>query len=78
MCHFRSIKPVDAVLRPKGMGLGADRKQAQSLNDSKKGGTSKKTEDDDEELSLKKGAYCLIEHGVHKDLYGMVCQDLTQ
>ena len=69
---FRSIVPVEAVLRPKGMGLGADRKQAQDLNDSKKGSNSKKSEEDDGGLSLKKGSCCLIEHGTHKDLYGMV------
>lgn len=66
------MTPVEAVLRPKGMGLGADRKQAQNLNDSKKGGSKKKSEEDDEELTLKKGACCLIEHGTHTDLYGMV------
>ena len=71
LLFFRSIVPVEAVLRPKGMGLGADRKQAQNLNDSKKGGNSKKS-DDDGELTLKKGSCCLVEHGPHKDLYGKV------
>ena len=63
---------MEAVLRPKGMGLGADRKQAQNLNDSKKGGNSKKNDEEDGELRLKKGSCCLMEHGTHKDLYGKV------
>ena len=67
---YRAVKPVDAVLRPKGMGLGADRGQAQDLNKQKQGGQAK--QEDSLELRLKKGAHCLIESGVNKDLYGVV------
>jgi len=62
---------VEAVLRPKGMGLGADRKQAQDLNNAKQSGAGKK-QDESAELRLKKGAFCLMENGTHKDLYGVV------
>ncbi|WAR26957.1 GPKOW-like protein [Mya arenaria] len=65
----KAIKPVEAVLRPKGMGLGADRGQAQDLNKSKQGSVGK--QEDSLELRLKKGAHCLIENGVNKDLYGV-------
>ena len=54
------------------MGLGADRKQAQNLNSAKQGGNSKKNEETGE-LTMKKGSYCLIENGPHKDLYAVVC-----
>lgn len=60
---------MEAVLRPKGMGLGADRRQAQELNASKQGGNSNQ---ESGELRMKKGAYCLIENGPHKDLYATV------
>ncbi|XP_052780310.1 G-patch domain and KOW motifs-containing protein-like [Mya arenaria] len=66
----KAIKPVEAVLRPKGMGLGADRGQAQDLNKSKQGSVGK--QEDSLELRLKKGAHCLIENGVNKDLYGVI------
>ncbi|XP_060606505.1 G-patch domain and KOW motifs-containing protein-like [Ruditapes philippinarum] len=53
------------------MGLGADRKQAQTLNSTKQGGNSKKNEDSGE-LTMKKGAHCLIQNGPHKDLYAVI------
>lgn len=66
----RAVKPVEAVLRPKGMGLGADTKQTQDLNATKQNSTKK--QDESAELRLKKGAFCLMENGTHKDLYGTV------
>ncbi|XP_052284574.1 G-patch domain and KOW motifs-containing protein-like [Dreissena polymorpha] len=68
----KAVKPVEAVLRPKGMGLGADRGQAQDLNKSKQGSDSKNNGEDSAELRLKKGAYCLVESGPNKDLYGVI------
>ncbi|KAK3608339.1 hypothetical protein CHS0354_030794 [Potamilus streckersoni] len=65
----RSVVPVDAVLRPKGMGLGADRSQANTLNASKVGGGKSEVE---EQLVLKKGTHCFIQKGSNKDLYGMI------
>lgn len=67
----KAVAPVEAVLRPKGMGLGADRKQAQSLNDAKQGGSQNK-EGTQENLVMAKGAFCLIEKGPYKDLYAVV------
>jgi hypothetical protein len=62
----RSVAPVVAVLRPKGLGLGADRSKAAQLNN------SKKVDEKEELLTLKKGAYCVLLKGTNKDLYGMV------
>lgn len=60
---------MNAVLRPKGLGLGADRSQAAQLNDSKKGSGKN---DNEEALVLKKGAYCVLLKGANKDMYGIV------
>ncbi|RUS79391.1 hypothetical protein EGW08_012851 [Elysia chlorotica] len=63
----KSIAPIEALLRPKGLGLGADRNNA---------GPDKKTDTNDEEnkeeLDLKKNAYCVVTDGVNKGLYGTV------
>ncbi|XP_074645657.1 G-patch domain and KOW motifs-containing protein-like [Tubulanus polymorphus] len=65
------IAPVNAVLRPKGLGLGAS---AAVLNESRKKNNkhNNKSSKEDEELKLCKGAYCLIGSGKHTDLYGQV------
>ena len=63
------VAPVEAHLRPKGLGLGADRSQAahkDKKNDQKDAGR------EEEVLELKKGSYCVILNGKHKDLYGVV------
>ncbi|KAL3853503.1 hypothetical protein ACJMK2_017039 [Sinanodonta woodiana] len=65
----KSVVPVDAVLRPKGMGLGADRSQANTLNASKVGGGKSEVE---EQIVLKKGTHCFIQKGPNKDLYGVI------
>lgn len=56
-------KPIEAVMRPKGLGLGADRKMGKPppMVAKKEG-----------ELVLKTGAYVRIEQGPNKDLYGQV------
>lgn len=68
-----AVAPVEATLRPKGMGLGADRKQNQELNATKQDKGSKKDEEDTQ-LIMEKGAYCLVENGPHRDLYAAVCR----
>ncbi|XP_076096307.1 G-patch domain and KOW motifs-containing protein-like [Mytilus galloprovincialis] len=65
----KAVAPVNAVLRPKGLGLGADRSQAAQLNDSKKGSGKN---DNEEALVLKKGAYCVLLKGANKDMYGII------
>ena len=65
----RNVKPIDAVPRPKGLGLGADRSaalQAKGVKESAKG------DKNEEDLTLKKGAFCMVTSGKHKDLYAEV------
>ena len=62
------IAPIQAVARPKGLGLGADRSTLLQKNGEAKAGIT----NDEENLVLEKGAYCLIMKGRHKDLYGVV------
>ncbi|KAL4226343.1 hypothetical protein ACF0H5_014326 [Mactra antiquata] len=66
-----AVAPVEAALRPKGMGLGADRKPSQDINDVKQTKGSI-TGEDSVQLVMKKGAYCLIENGPHRDLYAVI------
>lgn len=56
-------KPIEAVLRPRGLGLGAESKL------SKPPPMVAKEEGD---LVLRRGAYVRIEQGQYKDLYGQV------
>ena len=67
------MKPVEAVLRPKGLGLGADK----SATLQKQGSQNPKAEGK-EELPLKRGAYCVVHSGRHKHLYGVVSHLMTQ
>ncbi|KAK2187174.1 hypothetical protein NP493_173g04014 [Ridgeia piscesae] len=64
------IAPIQAVARPKGLGLGADRSALLQKNGETKGNMT--NNDDDDNLVLEKGAYCLIMKGKHKDHYGVV------
>ena len=66
---FRSVAPIQAVMRPKGMGLGADRSKSLQGKDSS---NSSKDSKKDEDLEWKKGAYCIIESGKNEGLYGQV------
>lgn len=73
---IRDIKPKESHLRPKGLGLGADRSAAQDLVASgprrppKPGQEPSKGKD--EPLGLVTGGAVLIEAGPHKELYGKV------
>lgn len=69
MLFLRLVAPLDAILRPKGLGLGARHGNNQPDNGSKKPSSDKH---DEEELEVKKGSYCLITSGPQRDLYGVV------
>ncbi|XP_041358208.1 G-patch domain and KOW motifs-containing protein-like [Gigantopelta aegis] len=60
------IDPVNAVLRPKGLGLGADKRQ-HAKNEIK--GCD---ENNEESLTYKKGAFCVLTKGPQKDFYGII------
>ena len=65
--------PVEAAIRPKGLGLGADR--SVKMKDQKKKPLKpgdKRPEEDQESLTLKTAAHVVVESGKHKDLYGVV------
>lgn len=66
----KSIAPIEAVLRPKGLGLGADRSQATKLNESKQIPANSKEKDD--HLLMKKDTCCVVLKGIHADLYGVI------
>ncbi|XP_067678697.1 G-patch domain and KOW motifs-containing protein-like [Haliotis asinina] len=63
------VPPPEAILRPKGLGLGADRSTKLQM---KNGAVSEKAHDKEDELELKKGAFCLITKGTSRDLYGVI------
>lgn len=72
---IRDVKPIEHQLRPKGMGLGADRSAIKDLEPGRpkrppKPGDEKGNEE--EALVLGPGGYVLVLAGAHKDLYGKV------
>lgn len=72
-CH-RDVKPLEHQLRPKGLGLGADRSAIKDLEPSRRQRPPKPGEEreKEEELVMGPGACVLVESGAHKDLYGKV------
>ncbi|XP_061470264.1 G-patch domain and KOW motifs-containing protein [Rhineura floridana] len=72
----QDVKPLENRLRPKGLGLGADRSVAQDLQPSgprrppKPGEEPSKSKD--EPLGLVTGGAVFIEVGPHKELYGKI------
>ena len=66
---LRAFAPVVATLRPKGLGLGADLSEAKQTNWK---GEEKSKDKDEEVLTFKKGAFCVVTKGANKDLYGEV------
>ena len=68
---IRIIKPIVPVLRPKGLGLGADKSAA--LQSSRNAASQGANEQHDEKLSLKPGAYCRVTSGKRDGQYGTVC-----
>ncbi|XP_071118672.1 G-patch domain and KOW motifs-containing protein-like [Haliotis cracherodii] len=63
------VPPPEAILRPKGLGLGADKSKTLQK---KNGAVSEKGHAKDDELELKKGAFCLITKGTSRDMYGVI------
>ena len=64
------FKPIEAVARPKGLGLGADRSKL--LQTKHKNGVSQDEHVD--ELTLAKGSFAVVTRGKNADLYGEVSQ----
>lgn len=70
------------TLRPKGQGLGADRRPGDALDAKRKrrrkpGEPAVKVEEE-EPKGFAKGAYLLVCSGPHKNLYGMVQNNFVQ
>ncbi|CAG5123166.1 unnamed protein product [Candidula unifasciata] len=61
--------PVEAHIRPKGLGLGADRNNS---GPDKTNLAHNGVDDKGEELELKKSAHCVLTAGSNKDLYGTI------
>ncbi|XP_006625509.1 G-patch domain and KOW motifs-containing protein isoform X2 [Lepisosteus oculatus] len=70
----QDVKPIEHQLRPKGLGLGADRSAISDLDPSRPTRPPKPGEEraDEEPRELVTGACVLVETGPHKDLYGKV------
>nr|DBA21644.1 TPA: hypothetical protein GDO54_018253 [Pyxicephalus adspersus] len=68
----QDIKPLEQKLRPKGLGLGADRSALQELEPQKPRKPLKPGQEAEESKGLGTGSAVLIQNGSHKDLYGKV------
>ncbi|KAM6929845.1 G-patch domain and KOW motifs-containing protein [Lycodopsis pacificus] len=68
------VTPIEHQLRPRGLGLGADRSAIKDLEPSRhkrppKPGDEREKE---EELVMGPGGFVLVESGAHKELYGKI------
>lgn len=72
------MKPIEHELRPKGLGLGADRSAIKDLEPSRRKRPPKPGEErvEEEELVMGAGGCVLVESGAHKELYGKVLKRL--
>ncbi|XP_070695664.1 G-patch domain and KOW motifs-containing protein [Pempheris klunzingeri] len=70
----QNVKPIEHQLRPKGLGLGADRSAIKDLEPSRHQRPPKPGEErvKEEELVMGPGGCVLVESGAHKDLYGKI------
>ncbi|XP_074538255.1 G-patch domain and KOW motifs-containing protein [Halichoeres trimaculatus] len=68
------VKPIEHQLRPKGLGLGADRSAIKDLEPSRNQRPPKPGEErgKEEELVMGPGGCVLVTSGAHKDLYGKI------
>ena len=69
--ELTDCRPINAVPRPKGLGLGADR--SNSLQTSASAGGQGPEGRDGEKLVMNKGTHCVVKAGKHEGLYGQVC-----
>lgn len=74
MLFHRNVTAVEHQVRPKGLGLGANRSLIKDLEPSKHKQPPKPGDEraKEEELVLGPGSYVLVESGPHKDKYGKV------
>uniref|UniRef100_A0A3Q0RNI8 G-patch domain and KOW motifs-containing protein n=1 Tax=Amphilophus citrinellus TaxID=61819 RepID=A0A3Q0RNI8_AMPCI len=70
----QDVKPIEHQLRPKGLGLGADRSAIKDLEPSRHKRPPKPGEErgKEEELVMGPGGCVLVQSGPHKDLYGKI------
>ncbi|KAM9341827.1 G-patch domain and KOW motifs-containing protein [Pholidichthys leucotaenia] len=70
----QDVKPIEHQLRPKGLGLGADRSAIKDLEPSRHQRPPKPGEErgKEEELVMGPGGCVLVESGPHRDLYGKI------
>ncbi|KAM9785722.1 G-patch domain and KOW motifs-containing protein [Neosynchiropus ocellatus] len=70
----QDVKPIEHQLRPKGLGLGADRSAIKDLMPDKHRRPPKPGEEPnkDDELVMGPGGCVLVESGAHKQLYGKI------
>ncbi|KAK6466725.1 G patch domain and KOW motifs-containing protein isoform X2 [Huso huso] len=70
----QDVKPIEHQLRPKGLGLGADRSAIKDLDESRPKRPPKPGEEraPEEPQGLVTGGPVLVEKGPHKDLYGKI------
>ncbi|CAJ1084664.1 G-patch domain and KOW motifs-containing protein [Xyrichtys novacula] len=68
------VKPIEHELRPKGLGLGADRSAIKDLEPGKQQRPPKPGEErgKEEELVMGPGGCVQVTSGAHKDLYGKI------
>lgn len=65
------MKPLVPVVRPKGLGLGADKSILLQVSNNSKDKRSTKSAKE-EELVLRCGSFCMLLGGKHDGLYGTV------
>uniref|UniRef100_A0A3Q2R3Y1 G-patch domain and KOW motifs-containing protein n=1 Tax=Fundulus heteroclitus TaxID=8078 RepID=A0A3Q2R3Y1_FUNHE len=70
----QDVKPIEHQLRPKGLGLGADRSAIKDLEPGKRQRPPKPGEEraKEEELVMAPGGCILVQSGAHKELYGKI------
>ncbi|XP_056444788.1 G-patch domain and KOW motifs-containing protein [Gadus chalcogrammus] len=70
----QNVKPIEHQLRPKGLGLGADRSAIRDLEPKGRRRTPKPGDEPgkEEDLVLGPGGCVLVESGAHKELYGKI------